>query len=141
MEHDDQREYLTPLKVIDVPGGNVKHALKSNEDSFCRFGEAYFSSVGSGVTKGWKLHREMTCNLIVPVGMVRFVVGSAEITFREYIIGEGNYARLTIPPGLWFAFQGMSDKESLVLNISDILHEPSESEKCDLKTFDYKWEL
>ncbi|QUX94559.1 dTDP-4-dehydrorhamnose 3,5-epimerase [Marinomonas sp. CT5] len=140
MESAQQYERLTPLKVIAVPGGDVKHALKASETDFCGFGEAYFSSVTSGTIKGWKLHTQMTCNLIVPIGLVKFVVGLPETGFEEYVIGEGAHGRLTIPSGLWFAFQGVAEKDSLVLNISDIVHEPSESKKCDLDSFDYKWE-
>ena len=36
---------VTPLQQISTPGGDVWHALKSTEESFKGFGEAYFSWV------------------------------------------------------------------------------------------------
>ena len=54
---------LSPLKIIDVPLGNVMHALKNEETSYKGFGEAYFSTVECGMTKAWKRHRKMTVNL------------------------------------------------------------------------------
>ncbi|KJZ15951.1 hypothetical protein TW85_03450 [Marinomonas sp. S3726] len=131
---------ITKLKVIQVEGGDVKHAFKSSEDSFKGFGEAYFSSIKAGHIKGWKRHTKMTCNLIVPIGTVKFVVGTEESGFKHFVIGEGNHCRISIPPDYWFAFKGVSDVDSLILNISDIEHSETESIKCDLDTFKYNWE-
>ena len=36
---------LTPLKTIDVAGGDVRHAMKRNDPGYVGFGEAYFSIV------------------------------------------------------------------------------------------------
>jgi len=65
---------LTPLKVITGENGGVLHALKNNEDSFAGFGEAYFSTVQHRAVKGWKRHREMILNIVVPSGSIRFVL-------------------------------------------------------------------
>lgn len=136
---NDSRAYLTPLRSISTSGGAVKHALKCTEDSFNGFGEAYFSYVELGAVKGWKKHHQMTCNLVVPVGSVKFVVRYAESDFDQFIIGEDNYSRLTIPPGVWFAFKGLTDRDSIVLNVSDIVHDPNESEKCELASINFQW--
>ena len=47
----------------------------------------------------------MHINLIVPIGIVRFVFYD-ELTnkFRVEEIGKNNYARLTIPKGIFFGF-------------------------------------
>ena len=64
----------TPLKIIKLPTGNIMRVLKKNESKNWNFGEAYFSTIESGMIKGWKRHREMTLNLIVPFGTIRFTV-------------------------------------------------------------------
>ena len=64
---------VKPQQQISNAGGDVWHALKSTEDSFIGFGEAYFSWVDPGSIKAWKKHLDMTINLIVPIGMVRFI--------------------------------------------------------------------
>ena len=127
----------TKLKIIDHDKGPILHALKESDSVYKKFGEIYFSEVFYGKTKGWKRHTNMTMNLVVPQGLVKFVFYDANIDyFEEYKIGISNYIRLTVPPGLWFAFKGL-EKKNLVVNISDIEHDPLESEKKNLTEINY----
>lgn len=131
---------VTPLKRIPVVGGDVLHALKCTDPGFLQFGEAYFSMVDDGVVKAWKLHRRMTLNLVAPVGEIRFIFYAEDGSERrEETIGVSNYARLTVPPGIWFGFQGLMAPSSLLLNIADIPHEPDEVERRPQGAFDYNW--
>ena len=130
---------ITPLKKISTYGGDVLHGLKKSDSSFKDFGEAYFSIIESGAIKAWKRHLRMTLNLIVPVGNVRFVfIGESNDT-HEFNIGENNYARVTVPPNIWFGFQGLSKGSSLVLNISDIEHDPNEVQRKKVSDINYDW--
>ena len=94
------------------------------------FGEAYFSSVKQNMTKGWKLHKYMTLNLIVPYGEINFIVhdGINNRTLIEPLInvtlGDNNYSRLTVPPGFWVAFKGVGKGSNILLNIASIEHNP-----------------
>jgi dTDP-4-dehydrorhamnose 3,5-epimerase len=132
---------VTPLKRVEVAGGDVLHAMRQSDTGFAGFGEAYFSWVNPGVAKAWKRHMRMTMNLMVPVGRVRFVFWDGRLgSFREEIIGlESRYARLTIPPGLWFGFQGLSAAPSLVLNLASIEHDPLEVERLGIDAVNYDW--
>ena len=58
---------LTPLKIINVSEGDVFHGMKSIDNGFKGFGEAYFSSIKMGMIKAWKRHHIMTLNIIVPI--------------------------------------------------------------------------
>ncbi len=129
----------TPLKRIPTPGGDVMHGVKHVDLSLSGFGEAYFSWVNPGAVKAWKFHERMTLNLIVPIGMVRFVFYLPSCGHRVYEIGDENYARLTVPPEIWFGFQGRSKVPSLVLNIADIQHDPGEVRRRDIKEIPYIW--
>jgi len=128
-----------PLRRIPVKGGDVLHAMKRSDLGFSGFGECYFSQVEHGIVKAWKRHLQMTLNLIVPSGKVRFVFMDNDESFREEILGDGNYARLTVPPGLWFGFQGVSENTALVLNIANIEHSPDEVEHNELNNINYNW--
>jgi len=134
---------VTPLKRIPTPGGDVMHAMKAGDKGFHRFGEAYFSWVEHNAIKAWKQHREMTLNLVVPVGLVRFVFCTQDraIDFRQENIGESRYVRLTVPPGIWFGFQGMARQSSLVMNLADIEHDPDECVRKDLTDLSFDWEV
>ena len=129
----------TPLKRIPVIGGDVLHAMRKSDLGFAGFGETYFSQVERDTVKAWKRHINMTLNLIVPIGKVRFVFMDNKGSFREEILGEDNYARLTVPPGLWFGFQGVSENTALVLNIANIEHSPDEVEHNELNNINYNW--
>ena len=129
------------LKVIPVEGGDVKHFLKANENSFNGFGEAYFSFIQKGKIKGWKMHTKMTMNLVVPVGQVGFVFYNKKTSsFKVFKIGENNYKRLTVPPNIWFGFKGIGLYSNLVVNLSNIIHDPKESKKSELSKLIFDWE-
>ena len=131
---------VTPLRRIPVEGGDVLHAIKASDPGFLAFGEAYFSIVHSGAVKAWKLHSRMTLNLVVPAGEVRFVfIAEDQRSSREETIGEKNYARLTVPPGIWFGFQGLARPYSLILNVADLAHQPEEVIRKSMEEFPYDW--
>ena len=137
---------LTPLKIVKVADGDVFHGMRASEPGFSGFGEAYFSEIHSGVVKPWKRHRRMTLNLVVIRGLIRFVVhddrpGSAThgVT-AEYRLGPPDrYQRLSVAPGLWMAFQGLSGETSLLLNIADIEHDPAEADRGGRDDFPFDW--
>jgi len=125
---------FAPLKRINTPGGDILKILTKEESAFQSFGEAYFSIVLPGVIKAWKLHTQMTLNLVVPEGKIRFVFvdeSSAENIFRTEELGEHRYARLTVPPGIWFGFQGIDEKPSILLN--------NESQRRKLSEILFDW--
>ena len=129
---------LTPLKQIFNPKGDILHAMKKSDEGFCGFGEAYFSTVAHNMIKGWKRHREMTLNLVVPVGSIEFVCFDGR-NFKSVTLSSENYQRLTVLPGIWMAFRGVADKHSVLLNIASIEHDPNESENCSLEDIAYEW--
>lgn len=134
---------VTPLRQIQTAGGDVLHAMKQGDPGYAGFGEAYFSLVSGGVVKAWKRHMKMTMNVVVPVGQVRFVFrcvnadGAEE--FRVEEIGVDRYARITVPHGIWFGFQGLHRSQSMVLNIASITHDPNEVERLALTDINYNW--
>lgn len=131
---------LTPLARIEAIGGDVLHAMKQSDAGYAGFGEAYFSWVSGGAVKAWKRHMRMTMNLIVPLGRVRFVFRVDDVDeFRVEEIGVNRYARITVPPGIWFGFQGLAEPQSLVLNIANIPHDPKEIQRRALTDISYGW--
>ena len=124
---------ITPLKVMRDERGEVRHGLRGSEDSFKGFGEVYFSVVNRGVVKGWKKHLRMHSNLIVADGCVRFVCcddrkdSPTKGAVEEFCLSRSEYGRLTVPPGIWTAFQGMSEGTNLLMNLASIEHDPEEA--------------
>ena len=133
---------ITQLSIIDVKGGNILHGIKKNDIGYVGLGEVYFSYIEPHAIKAWKKHNRMTLNLVVPLGKVRFVFCDplSDHQYRVEDIGEDNYVRLTVPPGIWFGFQGIALKPSLVANIANLQHDGAEVERQAVSAFNYQWE-
>jgi len=137
---------ITPLKIIPHPSGDVLHGMKSSENSFFGFGEAYFSTVNQGDIKGWKKHSKMTLNLVVPKGEIQFVIfddrdkSSTQGEFMSILLSLQSYQRLTVSPGLWVGFKGLT-VENILLNIASIEHNPTEAINMPLDFLSFNWEL
>jgi dTDP-4-dehydrorhamnose 3,5-epimerase len=119
--------------------------MKASDMGYAGFGEAYFSWINPGNIKAWKRHTRMVMNLVVPIGMVRFVFHleneQPAKNFRVIDIGRDNYARITVPFGIWFGFQGLETPHNLVLNVSNIVHQPDEVERKSLNEIKFDWDL
>jgi dTDP-4-dehydrorhamnose 3,5-epimerase len=140
---------ITPLRRIADERGAILHMLREDSPAFERFGEIYFSAVYPGVVKGWHIHKRMTLNYAVPVGMIKLVLyddrasSPTEGAVQELHLGELNYALVTIPPLVWNGFKGEGDRMALVANCASIPHDPDEIDRCDPLENDipYDWSL
>lgn len=128
---------ITPLKQFPDERGTVMHMMKAQDGGFEGFGEVYCSTVYPGAVKGWHFHERITLNYIVPVGMIKFVLYDARDgspskgVLQEIFMGSHNYVRVTVPPGIWSGFKGISTEPALVVNLIDQPHDPSESRRRD----------
>lgn len=126
------------LRRIPLQGGDVLKGMIGSEDMPDGFGELYFSFIEHGSIKGWKRHNRMTSNLIVPIGVVKFVfLGSDPNDRLEVISGEGGHRRISAPPGFWMAFSGLTQGPNLVVNIADLPHDDNEEDRKSLETFEF----
>jgi dTDP-4-dehydrorhamnose 3,5-epimerase len=136
---------ITPLDIIETSSGRVMHAMKKTNAGFFGFGEAYFSQVERGAIRAWKRHKEMTLNLVVPKGEVRFVLfddrNKKNKRLQEVIISKDNYCRLTVPPLIWVGFQNLSEEMSIVLNIANIEHDSKEVERLEVDKIEFNWSI
>ena len=135
----------TDLNIIEADSGSVYHGIKNTDTGFTEFGEVYFSSVKKNKTKAWKLHKEMTLNLFVPIGSVQFCFIDSREKSKTYnenygiILSQNPYFRLTVPPGLWFGFRGISEGLNFICNVADIPHDPNEVLRKELN--EIEWSL
>ena len=137
---------LTPLKKISHPKGDILHGMKKSDPGFSAFGEAYFTKINFNEIKGWNRHHRVTLNLCVPVGKVFFVLyddrekSKTRGNFLSVEISVDDHQRLTVPPCVWLAFKGMSDGINLILDVTDMEHDPEEVENQDLEQIEYNWD-
>ena len=128
---------VIPLRRIPDERGTIYHMLKCTDPHFARFGEIYFSTVYRGVVKGWHKHGEMTLNYACIVGRIKLVLyddrpdSSTNGQLLEVFLGPDNYSLVSIPPGVWNGFKGMSEPFALVANCSTHPHDPSRTSRLD----------
>ena len=138
-----QKYKLTPLEKINLSKGNLMKFIDKKNKNFKKFGEVYFSLIKSKSVKAWKMHKKMTLNIAVPIGNVRFVIlennNNEILKISEIKIGQNNYKLLTIPPNTWYGFQGISKNTSLIVNLTNILHDENELVRKKISFFNFDW--
>ena len=139
----------TPLKQFEDQRGKVMHMLRSNDKHFIKFGEVYFSWISAGAIKAWKLHKELTMNIAVPIGEIKLVLYDDRVDsstygkLNEFMMGDNNYYLLTIPNNIWYGFKSLNDKAAMIVNCATLPHSPSETRTKDINksNIPYSWNI
>jgi dTDP-4-dehydrorhamnose 3,5-epimerase len=132
--HADDRGYVTEI-------------LRSDEDHFEKFGQAYVTACYPGVVKAWHRHGRQIDYFYAVSGTVK--VGlyddrEGSVTRGEYqtiMLGErGANAQLVIPAGIWHGLMAM-DTFSMVLNLPTEVydHDAPDEERVAWDAFEDIW--
>ena len=121
--------------------------FRCDDPAFEQFGEVYFSLVRPGAIKGWNRHSKMTINLAVVMGKAKMVLYDSReesLTRGEIMafdVGEENYVRVKIPPGVYTSFKGVSSMDALIANCTTLPHDAQESDSLDpfTRKIPYQW--
>ena len=89
----------------------------------------------------------MTLNYAVPFGEIKLVLyddrksSKTKGEVMELILSPQNYCLVTVPPGVWNAFQGLGIADSIVANCATIPHDPEEIVRLDpyFSEIPYQW--
>ena len=113
-------------------------------------GEWYGKSSEITPITRYRMDKEMKQNFCVPFGKLKLVLfddrenSKTKGLINELILDDSkNYKRVTIPKNIWYSFKCLSDPYCLLLNISNIEHNPLESTTMDINTkkIPYSWIL
>ena len=133
MEDYIQDVKITQLSVFGDKRGSVLKMISVNSREFESFGEVYISEINKGCIKAWKKHSLQTQNLCVPVGRIQLVMIDDRENSKTYknrisVNLERNEAffLVKIPPGVIYGFKNLSDNNALIVNCTDIPHDPLE---------------
>jgi dTDP-4-dehydrorhamnose 3,5-epimerase len=111
------------LRVIPDERGRLMEMLRSDDEVFLKFGQAYMTTAYSGVVKAWHYHKKQVDNFVVVRGMMKVVLYDSRKespTFgeiNEFFLGEHNPMLLQIPAFVYHGFKCISDQEAMVINI------------------------
>tara|TARA_B110000967_G_C18899725_1_gene573784 strand:+ start:5283 stop:5741 length:459 start_codon:yes stop_codon:yes gene_type:complete len=129
--------------------GKILHMLRSDDNTFTKFGEIYFSFINPKKIKAWHYHKLMTLNYVAISGSIKLVLyddreeSKTKGCIQEIIISEDNHYLISIPPKIWNGFCSNNNKVAILANCSDIPHDKEEIIRLpdnDPK-FPYVWKL
>ena len=113
-----------PLRVIPDERGRLFELLRRDEALFLKFGQVYCTTIACGAVKGWHYHKRQVDNFVCISGMIKLVAydgrpgSKTKGMVNEFFIGVHNPVLVQIPAGVYHGFKGLTDPESLVINIS-----------------------
>src|SRR5438093_2585475 len=111
-----------PLKVIPDERGRLMETLRSDDELFIKFGQAYITTAYPGVIKGWHYHKIQVDNFIGVKGMAKVVLyddreGSpTRGEINEFFMGEQNPMLLVIPPLVLHGMKGIGVEPAYLVN-------------------------
>jgi len=122
---------LKDLKLIPDERGSLMEILRSDDELFQSFGQAYITSAYPGVVKAWHYHRKQTDHFCVVSGNAKIVLydgrekSPTHGEINEFFLGEKRRALLAIPNGVFHGFKNIGTAECLILNIPTELYDYS----------------
>lgn len=136
---------VSSLKVIPDERGCVRHFLRCDEPDFHSIAEVYVTEVYRGVFKGWHSYPSKTITYTVVSGMVQLVLIDSRKdspTFQDtetLFLGKDNYSKVTIPPGVFNGFRGLTD--AVIVVAADEPFDEKRIIRFPKEYFDYDWSL
>ena len=125
--------------------------MRSDDDIFQKFGQAYITTTYPGVVKAWHFHKLQYDYVACISGMIKVVFFDARkdsSTYgevNEFFIGEHNPKLIVIPSGVYHGWKCIGDKEALILNIPTETYDYKHPDEYRLDPFDnaipYDWGL
>jgi dTDP-4-dehydrorhamnose 3,5-epimerase len=141
--------FTMPLQILEDERGAVMHMLRADTPEFIGFGEVYFSKIKAGAIKAWKRHRLMQQSFAVPIGAIQLIIyddrpsSETKGVVCEIITGVAvdNYELIRVPAMVWYGFSCIGNCESLIVNCSNLSHDPHEVDHIPMNStlIPYQW--
>lgn len=139
------------LKVIPDERGRLMEILRADDEGFRKFGQVYMTTNYPGVVKAWHLHEVQEDMVCCVKGMIKLVLFDAREdsptkgTVGEYFLGDHNPRLVRVPAGVYHGWKGISEEESVVVNIPSEVYDydaPDEHRLAwDTPEIPYDWAI
>lgn len=138
---------LRPLVRHEDERGSLVELLRSDWPEFTRFGQAIITVNLPGVIRAWHWHTRQTDYAVVVSGTAKLPLydgreGSpTRGDVEEYVLGDGNFAGLLIPPGVYHGYKTLGDRPALIVNFPDRVYDPADEHRIPFDTTEipYRW--
>lgn len=114
---------IKKLKEIADERGRLMEMLRCDDEIFIKFGQVYVTTVFPGVVKAWHYHKIQTDSFVCVAGKICLALYDAREkspTFKEineFILSPKAPQLVQIPHLIYHGFKGISEVESVVINI------------------------
>ena len=114
---------IKKLRVIPDERGRLMEILRSDDEIFHTFGQAYMTTAYPDAVKGWHYHKVQSDNMACIKGMMKFVLydmredSKTYGEVQEFFAGEHNPILIHIPPYVCHGFKCVSEQEAIVINV------------------------
>ncbi len=111
------------LKVIPDERGRLMEILRSDDDIFLQFGQAYITTTYPGVVKAWHMHKKQFDNVACIQGMIKLALydpredSSSFKQVDQFYIGVHNPVLVHIPKGIYHGWMCVSEQEAVIVNL------------------------
>jgi dTDP-4-dehydrorhamnose 3,5-epimerase len=140
-----------PLRPHADERGFLMELLRSDDEHFQRFGQAYASLNYPGVVRAWHWHEKQTDFWVVLSGMIKAACydrRSDAPTFgevNEFFLGDNNRTMLIIPPGVAHGYKTIGDNPSLLVNFTTEPYDRNQPDEqripYDSPDIPYSWDI
>ncbi|OGT95321.1 MAG: dTDP-4-dehydrorhamnose 3,5-epimerase [Gemmatimonadetes bacterium GWC2_71_9] len=137
------------LSVHADERGRLVEMLRSDDEFFERFGQAYLTTAYPGVVKAWHYHKKQVDRFVCVHGMMKVVLyddreGSpTRGLLNEFFLGVHHPLLLRIPAGVYHGFKCISECEALIVNIPTEVYHYAEPDEFRIDAHDprvpYDW--
>lgn len=136
------------LRLVPDERGWLMEILRSDDELFQKFGQAYVSATYPGVVKAWHYHKVQVDNFACVAGMVKLVLvdtrdeSPTKDHVNEFFIGARNPTLVQIPPLVYHGWKCIGTEPSVVLNLpTELYHyaDPDEYRLAPHGTLPYDW--
>jgi len=137
------------LSVHADERGRLVEMLRSDDELFEKFGQAYLTTAYPGVVKAWHYHKKQVDHFVCVHGMMKVVLyddreGSpTRGLLNEFFLGVHHPLLLRIPAGVYHGFKCISECEALIVNIPTEVYHYAEPDEFRIDAHDprvpYDW--
>jgi dTDP-4-dehydrorhamnose 3,5-epimerase len=142
---------IKQLRVLPDERGHLMEMMRSDDDVFEVFGQAYVTTTYPGVIKAWHMHLKQDDNVVCVRGMIKLGLyddrdGSpTRGEVQEIFLGEHRPVLVHIPKEVYHGWKCVSEYEAFIVNMPTELYDYNDPDEhrlpYDTDKIPYDWSL
>jgi dTDP-4-dehydrorhamnose 3,5-epimerase len=142
---------IIDLRLIPDERGYLMEILRSDDEHFTEFGQAYITTAYPDVVKAWHYHKDQTDSIACIKGMAKLVLYDSRENsptygeVNELFVGTKNPRLVVIPPLVYHGFKAVGGEMCIVVNVPDKTYDYDNPDEHRVDPYDndipYDWDI